>query len=214
MLTLPPLPDLHAVSEQAQPQPPVRRRLVLQQHVHQHRRFAPLPFYREQQIRLVAAPVVRHEATSQHLERRPLQGVGERLRHAGTQQAGGVPLVREHALEVLVVRLVDRFPIARVRLPGCLLVGHETRRNVALAGGVVNVPLGPAVGVASLGRYTARAAAVRRWPSACSAVSPTSPNGTRWRKGRRARFKTPSTGLESAQTATVDILKPFVLTLE
>ena len=126
MLPPPLLPDLYAVAEQPQPQPPVRRRLMLQQYVHQHRRLGTLPLHRIQHVGLVAPPVVIHEATPQQAQRRPLQGVGERARHTGAQQAGGVLLVREHALEVLVVRLADRrLRRAAVRLLCCPLVGHD-----------------------------------------------------------------------------------------
>ena len=130
VLPVPPHPGQQAVVQQPQPHPPVRRGLMFEQHVDEHRLAGILPLDREQQVGLPAAPVVADEAAGHVGEGGPPQRAGDLLGQVGAQQAGGIPGVGEHAVEVLVVRMADR----RLRRGGLrsvrrLIVGHETRRR-------------------------------------------------------------------------------------
>ena len=100
-------PDPDAVLQQPQPQPGVRLRLVLQQHVQPGGCAVGLAPDGEQEVRLAVAQAVVDEGDVLAREAGPPHGAGDRLRQVGAQQGGCFGLVTEHGTEQVIVGLRD-----------------------------------------------------------------------------------------------------------
>ena len=125
---------------QPQPQPRVRRRLVLQQHVQPRRCAAGRALDRVQQVRLAVAQAVVDEAGRLPLQARPAQLAADRLRQVCLQQAGRLgdrrscarPSTRQHAPHLVRVhcqRRGDRLGI----LPQAMQAADRLREQQAPA---------------------------------------------------------------------------------
>ena len=112
-----PFPDPDAVLQQPQPQPGVRRRPVLQQHVQPRRCAAALALDRVQQVGFAVAQAVVDEADRLPPEARPHQFTADRLRQVCPQQAGRLGLLSEHGTEQVIVGLGN-------------LAGHDSAATV------------------------------------------------------------------------------------